>query len=95
MIDLPSDLEAYLKLNSEGLSISDIETLKIIFKIFGKDSFFEQVLNNCNIYLYRLGNREEVNNSLNKRGLIEKAISLGWINITLRHDIIFLLKIEE
>lgn len=95
MVEHLSNLDNYLKLNSEQLIESDIAYLKTIFILFSKEKEFEQVLKNCYFYLYRLGTRQEVNDSSYQKDFLRKALEIGWINITLRYNIIFLLKIEE
>ena len=92
---MQSDIETYLKFNSECLSGWDITYLKTIFRIFQKENEFEQVLNNCDIYLYKLGTRQEINTLSDKKDILEKSLKLGWINLILRQDTMFLVKIEE
>lgn len=95
IFNLETDLDSYLKSNSEDLSIQDIDYFKTIFKIFQKEKEFSDVLNKCKVYLYRLGTWQEINDSFRKKEILDNSLRLGWINLILRQNVMFLLKIEE
>jgi hypothetical protein len=88
-------IDNYLKLKNTNFIDSDIYYLSIIFKIFNKQKEFEKVIDSCNIYLYKLGTRLELNNSYIKKWLLKRAVEIQWVNLVLREDIMYLIKIEE
>jgi hypothetical protein len=88
-------IDNYLKLKNTNFIDSDLYYLSIIFKIFNKQKEFEKVIDSCNIYLYKLGTRLELNNSYIKKWLLKRAVEIQWVNLVLREDIMYLIKIEE